>query len=62
VRSVVDERILVEFLEASLHVLDLSLPLRKRFNFPPVPAPKSDGISSHTFVSSSAGGYCVRGV
>lgn len=48
-----DERVLAEFLEASLRVPDLSLPPRKRFSFPP-PAPEPDGIPSHTLVSGDA--------
>ncbi|XP_062207284.1 uncharacterized protein LOC133909031 [Phragmites australis] len=36
-----DERVLAEFLEASLRVPDLTLPPKKRFNFPaPPPAPE----------------------
>ncbi|OQU87764.1 hypothetical protein SORBI_3003G338900, partial [Sorghum bicolor] len=57
-----DERVLAEFLEASLRVPDLSLPPRKRFNFPPAPAPapatppESDDemIPSHALVSGDA--------
>jgi hypothetical protein len=49
-----DERVLAEFLEASLRVPDLSLPPRKRFSFPPPPAPEPDGIPSHALVSGDA--------
>jgi hypothetical protein len=45
-----DERVLAEFLEASLRVPDLSLPPRKCFIFPP-PAPERDGVPSHALVS-----------
>ena len=49
-----DECVLAEFLEASIHAPDLSLPPRKHFNCPPAPAPESDGISSHALVSGNA--------
>jgi hypothetical protein len=48
-----DERVLAEFLEASLRVPDLSLPPRKRFSFPP-PVLEPDEIPSHTLVSGDA--------
>ena len=52
-RSAADERVLIGFLEASIHVPDLSLPPRKRFNISSAPAPESDGISSRALVSDN---------
>ncbi|RLN23558.1 uncharacterized protein C2845_PM07G27000 [Panicum miliaceum] len=55
-----DERVLAEFLEASLRVPDLALPPpRKRFSFPPAPAPPPPAprevISSQALASGDAG-------
>ncbi|KAJ1285987.1 hypothetical protein BS78_03G319500 [Paspalum vaginatum] len=50
-----DERVLAEFLEASLRVPDLALPPpRKRFSFPPAPDAREGTISSRALVSGDA--------
>jgi len=54
-----DERVLAEFLEASLRVPDLALPPpRKRFSFSPAPAPPPPApreVSSQALASGDAG-------
>ena len=54
-----DERVLTEFLEASIRVPDLSLPPWKRFNFLQAPTPESYGVSSHALVSGNTDAVLV---